>query len=88
MGDEDRLNEALTDQTDQTGQTGPTAKSDRPIKTYYLGPELCSRLERLQAEWGIENESALARWLLGLGLEAVAGGARPEQETVTRFKLE
>ena len=41
------------------------------LETVYLGPELPSRLDRLQAEWDV-NRSELVRWLLDYALDAVA----------------
>lgn len=79
----DRLNEAMTTETDETDKTG---ESDKPVKTYYLSWELIDHIKRLQAEWNA-TESAVVRFLLGLGLEAVRGGKVPPMITVTKADI-
>ena len=78
----DRLNQIMAE---DTGTTGATGTPERPIKTVYLSWPLHDRLERLVKEWGVDNESALIRWLLGLGLEAVDKGAKPRTVTKPDF---
>ena len=78
----DRLTEIMAEDTSTTGETGTPA---RPIKTVYLTWPLHDRLARLAAEWDVENESALIRWLLELGLQAVDKGAKPKTVTKVDF---
>ena len=80
----DRLNEAMITETDETGKIG---ESDKPVKTYYLSWELIEHIKRLQDQWNA-SESAVVRFLLGLGLEAVKKGKQPPMITVTKADLD
>ena len=79
----DRLNEIMQDNSTTSGST---ATSDKPIQTVYLGWPLYEKLERLAADWGVQVDSAMIRWLLARGLEAVDAGAKPE--TVTKIDFD
>ena len=83
MGAKDRMSEALTGLPDVTDKTGATGK---PVKTYYLSDELISHIKRLAQEWNT-NDSAVVRWLLEFGLEAVKKGKTPPMETVTITRI-
>ena len=77
------MNEIMAEDTDRTDARDTSVK---PIRTIYVGWTLHDRLERLVKEWDVKNESALVRWLLELGLEAVDKGAKPK--TVTRVEFD
>jgi len=78
----DRLNGIMEDST----PPGETATPDKPIQTVYLGWPLYEKLERLADEWGVRVDSAMVRWLLARGLDAVDAGAKPE--TVTKIDFD
>jgi len=83
-----RLDDALTPVSAGSADSTSKAPSKEYLETVYLGPELPSRLDRLQEEWGV-NRSELVRWLLEYALAAVAKGKlQPKRETVTRVRLE
>ena len=85
----DRLDEALTaaEPEDANAPAGKSPSKDWTVSVY-VGPELKSRLERLQTEWDV-NASELVRFLLGHALEAVdKGKLKPKRETVTRVRLD
>ena len=86
----DRLDEAASPVSTASAASTETKRARDPnIRTYYSSPEIRSRLERVQSEWGLENESELIKWLLGYALDAVEKGKlKPKRETVTRVRLE
>jgi len=86
----DRLDQALTaaQPEDANAPMGGKAPSKEWTISVYVGPEIKSRLERLQTEWDV-NGSELVRFLLGHALEAVdKGKVKPKRETVTRVRLD
>jgi len=85
----DRLEQALTptEPEDANAPAGKSPSKDWTISVY-VGPEIKSRLERLQTEWGV-NASQVTKFLLAYALDAVdAGKLKPKRETVTRVRLE
>ena len=86
----DRLDEAASPVSTASAASTETKRARDPnIRTYYSSPEIRSRLERVQSEWGLENESELIKWLLGYALDAVEKGKlKPKMETVTKAVLE
>lgn len=92
MGNTDRLDEAMKavgDEGDAIAQESEGAKSDRQesIVTYYLNPEIRSYLRHYAKEWE-QSESAVARYVLRLGIEQVKKGKGPPMETIERAILE
>jgi len=85
----DRLDEALTAaEPEDANAPGGKYPSKEWAISVYVGPEIKSRLERLQTEWDV-NTSELVRFLLGHALEAVdKGKLAPKRETVTRVRLD
>ena len=88
----DRLDEAMTavsDEENATNEGGKRTTTDRQesIATFYLSPEIRSYLRRYAKDWQ-QSESAVARYVLRLGIEEVKKGRLPPMETIERAILE
>jgi len=86
------MDDRLEDAASATGAISTVSTSSYPSKayleTFYLGAEIPSRLDRVQAEWAV-NRSELVRFLLRQSLDAVDKGTiAPPTETVTRAVLD
>jgi hypothetical protein len=85
----DRLDEALEGVSDKdavTAKKGKTARNES-IASLYLTPELRSHIRRYAEEWGV-TQSAVVRYALGLGFEAIKKGKKPRMETITKAVLD
>jgi hypothetical protein len=89
MVKKDRLDEALEPVSGRDAVTAKKAKTarDESIASLYLTPELKSHIRRYSAEWGA-SQSAVVRYALGLGFEAIRKGKKPRMETVTKAVLD
>ena len=59
------------------------------VRVHYLSQEIVDEIDRLKEEWGLQSESELVRWLLGVAIDLVnAGKVEPTLTSVTTTKLE
>ena len=89
MVKKNRLDEALEGVSGRDAVTAKTGKTARAasITNLYLSPELKSHLRHYAGEWGA-SQSAVARYALGLGFEAIRKGKKPKMQTVTKAVLD